>query len=48
MTDHFDATQIGFSAEPEVFIKQNNEDNCKDTSQHFSAINNQNYQNYQN
>ena len=25
MADHFDITQIGFSAEPEVIIKQNDE-----------------------
>ena len=39
MTDHFDITQIGFSAEPEVIIKQNDEDNCIDMIQHFNAIN---------
>ena len=39
MADHFDITQIGFSAEPEVIIKQNNEDNCIDMIQHFNAIN---------
>ena len=39
MADHFDITQIRFSAEPEVIIKQNNEDNCIDMIQHFSAIN---------
>ena len=39
MADHFDITQIGFSAEPEVIIEQNNEDNCIDMNQHFNAIN---------
>ena len=39
MADHFDITQIGFSAEPEVIIKQNDEDNCIDMIQHFHAIN---------
>ena len=39
MADHFDITQIGFSAEPEVIIKQNDEDNCIDMIQHFNAIN---------
>ena len=39
MADHFDITQIGFSAEPEVIIKQNDEDNCIDIIQHFNAIN---------
>ena len=39
MADHFDITQIGFSAEPEVIIKQNDEDNCLDMIQHFNAIN---------
>ena len=39
MADHFDITQIGFSAEPEVIIKQNDEDNCIDMIQHFIAIN---------
>ena len=39
MADCFDITQIGFSAEPEVTIKQNNEDNCIDMIQHFNAIN---------
>ena len=38
MADHFDITQIGFSAEPEVIIKQNDEDNCIDMIQHFNAI----------
>ena len=38
MADCFDITQIGFSAEPEVTIKQNNEDNCIDMIQHFNAI----------
>ena len=35
---HFDITQIGFSAESEVIIKQNNEDNCIDMIQHFNDI----------
>ena len=39
MADHFDITQTGFSAEPEVIIKQNDEDNCIDMIQHFNAIN---------
>ena len=39
MADHFDITQIGFSAEPEVIIKQSNKDNCIDMVQHFNAIN---------
>ena len=39
MEDHFDITQTGFSAEPRVIIKQNNEDNCIDMIQHFNAIN---------
>ena len=39
MADHFDIIQIGFSAEPEVIIKQNDEDNCIDMIQHFNAIN---------
>ena len=39
MGDHFHITQIGFSAEPEVIIKQNDEDNCIDMIQHFNAIN---------
>ena len=39
MADHFDITQIGFSAEPEVIIKQNDEDNCIDMIKHFNAIN---------
>ena len=30
MADHFDITQTGFSAEPEVIIKQNDEGNCID------------------
>ena len=38
MADHFDITQIGFSAEPEVIIKQNDEDNCIDMIQHFNAF----------
>ena len=39
MADHFDITQIGFSAEPETIIKQNDEDNCIDRTQHFNAVN---------
>ena len=39
MVDHFDATQIEFSAEPEVTIKENDEDNCMDMIRHFNAIN---------
>ena len=39
MEDHFDITQIGFLAEPEVIIKQNDEGNCIDMTQHFNAIN---------
>ena len=39
MADHFDITQIGFSAEPEVIIKQNDEDNYTDMIQHFNAFN---------
>ena len=39
MADHFDITQIGFSAEPEAIIKQNDEDNCIDRTQHFNAVN---------
>ena len=39
MVDHFKITQIGFSAEPKVIIKQNDEDNCIDMIQHFNAIN---------
>ena len=39
MADHFDITQIGFSAEPEVIIKQNNEDNWIDLIQRFNATN---------
>ena len=39
MTDHFDITQTGFWAEPEVIIKQINEDNCIDMIQHFNVIN---------
>ena len=38
MADHFDITQTGFLAEPEVIIKQNDEDNCIDMTQHFNAI----------
>ena len=39
MADHFHITQIGFSVEPEVIIKQNDEDNCIDLIKHFNAIN---------
>ena len=39
MVDHFDIPQIGFSAEPEAMIKQNDEGNCIDMIQHFCAIN---------
>ena len=39
MADHFDISQIGFSAEPVVIIKQNDVDNCIDMIQHFNAIN---------
>ena len=39
MEDHFDITQIGFSAEPQVIIKPNDEDNCIDIIQQFNAIN---------
>ena len=39
MANHFDITQIGFSVESEVIIKQNDEDNCIDIVQHFNAIN---------
>ena len=39
MADHFDITQIGFSAEPVVIIKQNDEEKCIDMTQHFNAIN---------
>ena len=39
MADHFDITQIGFSSEPEVIIKQDDEDSCIDKIQHFNAIN---------
>ena len=38
MADHFDITQTGFLAEPEVIIKQNDEDNCIDMIQHFNAF----------
>ena len=37
MAKHFDITHTGFSAEPEMIIKQS-DDNCKDTGQHFNAI----------
>ena len=39
MANYLNITQIGFSAEREVIIKQNDEDNCIDIIQHFSAIN---------
>ena len=39
MEDHFDITQIGFSAEPQVIIKPNDEYNCIDMIQQFNAIN---------
>ena len=39
MAHHFDITQIRFSAEPEMIIKQNDEDNYIDMIQHFNAIN---------
>ena len=39
MANHFNITKIGFSAEPEVIIKQNDEDNCMDMIQYFNAIN---------
>ena len=39
MADHFDITQIGFLAEPEVIIEPKDEDNCIDMNQHFNAIN---------
>ena len=39
MADHFDIAQIGFSAEPEVIINQNDDDSCIDMIQHFHAIN---------
>ena len=39
MADYFDITQTGFSAKPEVIIKQKNEDHCIDIIQHFNAIN---------
>ena len=38
MAGHFDIAKIGFSAEPEVIIKQNDEGNCIDMIQHFNAI----------
>ena len=38
MADNLDITQIGFS-EPEVIIKQNDEDKCIDMIQHCNAIN---------
>ena len=39
MADHFDITQIGFSAEPVVIIKQNDKEKCIDMTKHFNAIN---------
>ena len=39
MVDYFDITQNTFSAEPEVIIKQDNEDNCIDMIQDFNTIN---------
>ena len=39
MADYFDITHIGFSTEPEMIIKQNNEDNCIDIIQHFNDVN---------
>ena len=39
MAEHFHIAHIGFSVEPEMIIKQNNDDNCKDIIQHFNAIN---------
>ena len=39
MANYLNITQIGFSAEREVIIKQNDEDNCIDIIQHFNAIN---------
>ena len=39
MADHFDITQIGFSAEPEVIIKQNDQDICIDMVKHCNSIN---------
>ena len=38
MADHFDITQVEFSAEPKVIIKQKDEDNCIGMIQHFNAI----------
>ena len=39
MADHVHITQIRFSAESEVIIKQNDEDNSIDMIQNFNAIN---------
>ena len=39
MADYFDITQNTFSAEPEVIIKQDDEDNCIDMIQDFNTIN---------
>ena len=39
MADYFDITHIGFSTEPEMIIKQNNEDNCIDIIQYFNDVN---------
>ena len=39
MVEHFDSTQTGFTAEPEVIIKQNDEDNCIDMIQDFNSVN---------
>ena len=39
MADHFYITEIGFSSEPEVIIKQNDEGNSIDMIQHFNGIN---------
>ena len=41
MADHFGITQIGFSAKPQVIIKQSDEENCIDMIQYFNAINNE-------
>ena len=39
MADHFSITKIGFSAEPEVIIKKNDEGDSIDMIQHFNGIN---------
>ena len=39
MADHVHITQIRFSAESEVIIEQNDEDNSIDMIQNFNAIN---------